>query len=185
MHIKCLFFAVLLITTEIFSQTLIISGEIKDAQSGEALPYGNVRVINTKLGTAANANGAYEIKLNSGNYSLVASYIGYYSDTVTVELKDNLAGVDFILRKTEILLPEIVIRPGENPALEIIRKAIEKKNERNSKLNSYEFEAYTKGLVRTTDEISARGRTVSAGIGTDDDSVDLKITGLLENQSRG
>jgi hypothetical protein len=185
MHLKYLLFAVFLIPTEIFSQTLIISGEIKDAHSGEALPYGNVRVINTKLGTAANANGAYVIKLTSGNYLLVASYIGYYSDTVTVELKDNLAGIDFILRKTEILLPEIVIRPGENPALEIIRKAIEKKNERNSKLNSYEFEAYTKGLVRTTDEISARGRTVSAGIGSGEDSVDLKITGLLENQSKG
>jgi hypothetical protein len=185
MHIKYLLFAVFLITTEIFSQTIIISGEIKDAQSGEALPYGNVRVINTKLGTAANVNGAYEIKLTSGNYSLVASYIGFYSDTVTVELKNNIAGIDFNLRKTEIILPEVVIYPGENPALEIIRKAIAKKNERNSKLNSYEFEAYTKGLVRTTDEISARGRTVSAGIGTDDDSVDLKITGLLENQSRG
>jgi len=42
-----------------------------------------------------------------------------------------------------------------------------------------------KDLFRTTDEISARGRTVSAGIGTDEDSVDLKITGLLENQSKG
>ena len=80
---------------------------------------------------------------------------------------------------------KIVILPGENPALEIIRKAIEKKKERNSKLNTYEFEAYTKGLIRTTDEISARGRTVSAGVGTSEDSADLKITGLLENQSRG
>ena len=54
-----------------------------------------------------------------------------------------------------------------------------------AKLNTYEFEAYTKGMVRTTDEISARGRTVSAGIGAGDDSVDLKITGILENQSKG
>ncbi|MDZ7625362.1 MAG: carboxypeptidase-like regulatory domain-containing protein [Ignavibacteriaceae bacterium] len=133
MQIKYLLFVVFLITIEIFSQTFTLSGRIADAQSGEALPYGNVRVINTALGTAANTNGDYEIKLTSGNYSLVASYIGYYSDTVTVELKNNLTGVDFILRKTEILLPEIVIKPGENPALEIIRKAIAKKNERNSK----------------------------------------------------
>jgi hypothetical protein len=185
MQINHLLLALFLITNSIFSQTLTISGKISDAQSGEALPYGNVRVINTTLGTAANTNGDYEIKLSSGTYSLVASYIGYYSDTVDVVLKNKIAGIDFTLRKTEILLPEIVIRPGENPALEIIRKAIEKKNERNSKLNAYEFEAYTKGLVRTTDEISARGRTVSAGIGSGEDSVDLKITGLLENQSKG
>ena len=185
MNIVYSLLAVFLISINTFSQTFTLSGRITDAQSGEALPYSNVRIINTTLGTAANTNGDYEIKLTSGTYSLVASYIGYYSDTVSVELKNNTMGINFSLRKTEIILPEIVIRPGENPALEIIRKAIEKKKERNSKLNSYEFEAYTKGLIRTTDEISARGRTVSAGIGTGEDSVDLKITGLLENQSKG
>jgi hypothetical protein len=162
-----------------------LSGKISDAQSGYALPYGNVRVLNTTLGTAANIDGEFEIKLAQGNYTLVASYIGYYSDTVDVDLSKNKKDVDFALKRTEILLPEIVILPGENPALEIIRKAIEKKQKRNEKLNSYEFEAYTKGLIRTTDEISTRGRTVSAGIGSGEDSVDLKITGILENQSKG
>ena len=185
MKINQLLLALFLITTNIFSQTFTLSGRINDSQSGEALPYSNVRVINTALGTAANTNGDYEIKLTSGTYSLVASYIGYYSDTVTVELKNNLAGIDFNLRKTEIILPEVVIYPGENPALEIIRKAIEKKKERNAKLNTYEFEAYTKGHIKTTDEISARGRTVSAGVGTESDSAKLKITGILENQSKG
>ncbi|MCL4280286.1 MAG: hypothetical protein KJZ60_11525, partial [Ignavibacteriaceae bacterium] len=85
----------------------------------------------------------------------------------------------------KIILQEIVILNGENPALQIIRKAIEKKKERNSKLNTYEFEAYTKGLIRTTDEISARGRSVSAGVDTESDSEKLKITGILENQSKG
>jgi hypothetical protein len=168
-----------------YSQTISLFGKIKDEQSGNALPYGNVRVLNTSLGTAANINGEFEIKLAKGNYTLLASYIGYYSDTVDVDLSKNMQDVDFSLRRTEILLPEIVILPGENPALEIIRRAIEKKKERNEKLNSYEFEAYTKGLIRTTDEISARGRTVSAGIGSGEDSVDLKITGILENQSKG
>ena len=185
MNIIYLIIAVLLISNNIFPQTYVLSGRITDSQSSESLSYGNVRVLNTTLGTAANANGNYELKLSPGEYSLVASYIGYYSDTIRVDLKKDLKGINFPLKKTEILLPDIVIRPGENPALDIIRKAIEKKNERISKLNTYEFEAYTKGMVRTTDEISARGRTVSAGIGAEDDSVDLKITGILENQSKG
>ena len=185
MNIIYLILAILLISNYTFSQTFVLSGRITDAQSGESLAYGNVRVLNTTLGTAANTNGDYELKLPSGEYSLVASYIGYYSDTIEVNLKKDLYEINFALRKTEILLPDIVIRPGENPALEIIRKAIQKKNERNLKLNTYEFEAYTKGLVRTTDEISARGRSVSAGIGAGEDSADLKITGILENQSKG
>lgn len=168
----------------VFPQLYSISGKITDSKTGEALPYVNVRVLNTSTGTAANLNGDYLIKLEPGNYVLIASYIGYYSDSASINLKEDL-NVNFQLRQTEIQLPEVVVLPGENPALEIIRKAIEKKNERNEKLSSYEFEAYTKGLIRTTDEISAKGRTVSAGVGTESDSADLKITGILENQSKG
>ena len=183
--IKYCLIILFLFSSFIYSQNFSLSGKISDAQSGDPLPYGNVRVLNTTLGTAANINGDFDIKLPKGNYILVASYIGYYSDTMDVDLNNNLQSVDFPLKKTEILLPEIVILPGENPALAVIRKAIEKKKERNAKLNSYEFEAYTKGLIRTTDEISARGRSVSIGVGAGEDSTDLKITGILENQSRG
>lgn len=185
MKIKYCLIILFLFPSFSFSQNFSLSGKISDAQSGDPLPYGNVRVLNATLGTAANINGDFEIMLPKGNYILVASYIGYYSDTIDVDLNNNFQSVDFPLKKTEILLPEIVILPGENPALAIIRKAIEKKKERNAKLNSYEFEAYTKGLIRTTDEISARGRSVSIGVGAGEDSTDLKITGILENQSRG
>jgi hypothetical protein len=185
MNIKYRLIILFLFPSLIYSQKFTLSGKISDAQSGDALLYANVRVLNTTLGTAANINGEFELKLAEGKYTLVASYIGYYSDTVTVDLSSNLQGVDFSLTKTEILLPEIVILPGKNPALEIIRKAIVEKKQRNEKLNTYEFEAYTKGLIRTTDEISARGRSVSAGIGGGQDSADLKITGILENQSKG
>lgn len=167
-----------------FSQTFTITGNAVDSRTNEPLPYVNIRVLNTSHGTAANVNGDFELKLKYGEYTLVASYIGYYSDTVEVTLNKNL-NLDFKLKQTDVSLPEIVILPGENPALEIISKAIEKKKERNAKLSSYEFEAYTKGLIRTTDEISAKGRTISSGIGSDEDSVDLKITGILENQSKG
>jgi hypothetical protein len=185
MKIIHLVFTFVVLASSLFSQTFELSGRITDAKSNEPLPYSNVRVLNSTLGTAANSKGNYELRLSAGKYTLVASYIGYFSDTIMVEINKNIEEVNFVLKETEIFLPDIVILPGENPALEIIRKAIQKKNERNEKLNSYEFEAYTKGIVRTTDEISARGRTVSAGIGTGEDSTDLMITGILENQSKG
>ena len=175
----------LLFNSQLYSQIYEISGRIVDTESEEPLSYGNIRVLNSTLGTAANLKGYYELKLSSGNYFLVASYIGYNSDTIEVNLNKSVAELNFSLKKAEVSLPDIIIRPGENPALEIIRKAVNKKNERNEELNSYEFEAYTKGLVRTTDEISARGRTVSTGLGTGEDSTDLRITGILENQSKG
>ena len=94
-----------------------------------------------------------------------------------------ISDLNFRLKKTEVRLPDVVILPGENPALEIIRKAIARKNEMNSKLLNYEFEAYTKGTVKTEDEIYSRGNRVSMGTGGSDSS-GLKITGILENQSK-
>ncbi len=167
-----------------FPQSFTVSGVVTDFNTNELLPYVNIRVQSTTMGTAANINGEYEIKLKAGQYGLVASYIGYYSDTAVVSLNRDL-NINFKLKQTDVLLPEIVILPGENPALDIIKKAINKRKERDSLLNNYEFEAYTKGLIRTTDEISAKGRTISTGVGSEDDSIDLRITGILENQSKG
>ena len=87
------------------------------------------------------------------------------------------------MKESKIELPEIVVRPGENPALEIIRKAIAEKNKRKSKIKSYEFEAYTKGLLLTQHDITAGRSSVTVGISAD--TSELKITGILENQSKG
>jgi len=166
------------------AQQFTIKGTVKDLQSGEALGYTNIRVAETTMGTAANLEGEYELKIKSGNYILVATYIGYYSDTVVVNVSEDISDLNFRLKKTEVLLPDVVILPGENPALEIIRKAIARKEEMNSKLLNYEYEAYTKGTVRTEGEIYSRGNRVSMG-SDDNDSSGMKITGILENQSKG
>lgn len=168
------------------AQLYSISGKVEAANSHKPLSYANIRVLNSTFGTAANINGEYELKLNSGKYFLIASYIGFESDTISVNVIENLNNMDFHLSQTNIDLPEIVIRPGENPAIEIIRKAIRKKEERNKKINTYEFNAYTKGIIKTQDEIDPsntnRGFSLNVGI---NDTVPLKITGILENESKG
>ena len=174
----------LIFSSNLWAQQFSIKGNIKDDESNKSLGYANVRVLGTTIGTAANLQGSYELILNAGKYTLVVSYIGYYSDTAYVYLGSDITDLNFRLKKSEITLPEVVVLPGENPALEIIRKAIQRKNIRNSNLNSYEFDAYTKGIVRTEDELLTRGRSVSTGISNNDTS-GLMITGILENQSKG
>jgi len=165
--------------TNISAQQFSIEGTVKDKETNKNLGYANIRVISTTIGTAANLQGSYELILNAGRHTLVVSYIGYYSDTVYVKLENDIINLNFRLKKTKVILPEVVILPGENPALEIIRKAIHRKNIRNSNLNSYEFDAYTKGIVRTEDELVGRGRSVSTGIGSSDTS-GLMITGISD-----
>lgn len=180
---KYFLFLFLLLSEAVYSQQFFIRGSVKDKSTGAALSYANIRVMNTSTGTTANKNGEYEIRLDAGTYRLIASFIGYNSDTLVINLKNNIRGINFNLVQTNINLPEITVKPGENPALRIIKRAIERKNERENRLNSYEFDSYTKGIIKTQKDISSSGRGVSMGLGNDTSA--LKITGLLENESKG
>jgi len=166
-----------------FAQKQTISGRVIDIYNDKPLSFANIRVVNSSLGTSANIEGSYELKLSKGNYKLVASFIGYKSDTINISLTNNI-DINFKLLKTPIQLDEVTVLPGENPALEVIRKAIETKNKRKEKLNSYEFFAYTKGIIKTTQDISAGSNSVGLNIG-EADTAKLKITGIVENESKG
>jgi hypothetical protein len=165
------------------AQNYSVSGSIIDLETKEHLGFANIRVINSNLGTSSNKHGDYELKLSAGNYILVASYIGYISDTIRVELKSNLRDISFFLEPSKVDLPEITILPGENPAIRIIKKAIERKILRNSLILQYEFEAYTKGVIITDQDLSGKGSGVSISIGSSDSS-EMQIGGILENKSR-
>ena len=166
------------------AQQLTIKGTVIDQNTNQPLSFANIRIFNSNLGSAANIVGEYELKIHKGTYKLIASYIGYYSDTVEVNLDQNLYDVNFSLLQTKVDLQEVVIIPGENPALEIIRKAIEKKNLRNQLIQTYEVEAYTKGIIRTTEDISANSNSIGVGLGGSD-TTELIISGILENHSKG
>ncbi len=172
-----------LLTSITFSQQFILKGKVKDKPTSSPLSYSNIRIAGTTLGTATNFEGNFELKLNRGNYKLIASFIGYRSDTISVTLESNKS-INFLLDPVQVNLQEITVFPGENPALEIIRRAINSKHERNNKLNTYEFHAYTKGLVKTTKDFTARNNSASLSIGTQDTGK-LKISGIIENESKG
>ncbi len=181
---KKILLIVIFFSSIIYAQQYTIDGRVENKVTHQLLSYANIRVLNSTNGTAANKEGDYELKLNAGKYLLVVSYIGYNSDTLSISVIQNLTGVNFYLSPSDIQLPEVVVKPGINPAIAIIEKAILKKEERNKKLNDYEFEAYTKGLIKTQHDISAHGNRVNVSLGAND-TIPLKITGILENESKG
>lgn len=169
--------------SSIYADQFSLKGKIIDKATGEALSFANIRIAGSSSGTAANLEGNFELKLKAGNYSIITSFIGYKSDTLNISLNDNKS----ILVKLEpiaVKLPEVTVLPGENPANEIIRRAISAKQEREKKIDSYIFKAYTKGLVKTTKDITTSDRSVGVSIGAKDTG-SLKITGIIENESRG
>ncbi len=178
------FILIITINISLSAQQYFIRGNVREAANKAPLSFSNIRVVNTTLGTSANKEGTFELKLKEGKYKLVASFIGYISDTVSINLVKNTEGINFYLKQTDIKFPEIVVKPGENPALRIISKAVQRKMERDKKLNSYVYEAYTKGIIKTQNDLIAGRNRINVGIGISD-TTKLKITGILENESRG
>ncbi len=172
----------LIFTSLTFSQQFILKGKVSDKTSYSPLVYATIRIAGTTSGTTTNFEGNFELRLQHGNYKLIASFIGYKSDTITVNLNANKS-ISFSLQQISVSFAEIKVLPGENPALEIIRQTIKAKHDRNNRLNSYEFHAYTKGLVKTTQDFSSHGNNVGLSIGQD--TAQLKITGIIENESKG
>ena len=59
------------------SQSLEISGVIKDGQTGETIPGASVALKGTLLGTFSEFDGTYVLKVNSLSDTLEVSFIGY------------------------------------------------------------------------------------------------------------
>jgi hypothetical protein len=180
---KLLYLLLFLVLTSLtYSQQFTIKGRVTDKTSASPLAYATIRVIGLNAGTTTNPEGNFELRLQRGIYKFIASFIGYQSDTVLVDLNTNKS-VHFTLQQVSVSFAEIKVLPGENPALEIIRQTIKAKHERNRRLNSYEFHAYTKGLIKTTQDFSTRSNKVDLSVGKD--TAQLKITGIIENESKG
>jgi Family of unknown function (DUF5686)/CarboxypepD_reg-like domain len=174
--------SVLLLSSITSAQQFVLRGNVSDKTNSARLIYANIRILGASTGTTSSIEGTYELRLRPGKYMLAASYIGYMTDTLSVNVTSD-AKVNFKLEPLPVRMSEITVIPGVNPALEIIRKAIAAKRIRNEILNSYEFRSYTKGLIKTTKELSSKDSKFDLSV-TSKDTSKLKITGMIENSSR-
>src|SRR5260221_8475428 len=79
-----------------------ITGKILDGSNGTNLPDAVIKLDGLPKGTSSDLDGKYEINgLKSGAYTLRASYVGYITKTLHLELKPGEA-----LEMDIILLPE-------------------------------------------------------------------------------
>lgn len=78
--------ALFFITATIHAQT-IVKGIVKEVQEEEEtpLPFANVYIEGTTIGTTTNLDGFYELNLEPGTYTVSFSFIGY--DKVSKEIK--------------------------------------------------------------------------------------------------
>jgi len=133
-------FLFLIIATTSHTQ---VSGFILD-QSGEPLPGASVLLRNTTRGVTTNTTGYFHLVSTPDTFTLVISYVG--SKTKYIQAKRN-SRLRITLEEEVIEMAEVVIKSGENPAIPIIRKAIEKRKELADIRDRYRTTAYTKGVI--------------------------------------
>ncbi|MRR11449.1 carboxypeptidase-like regulatory domain-containing protein, partial [bacterium] len=138
-----------------------LRGIVTDAATGQTLAAANVRVLGSSLGTICNADGRFALSLAPGTYTVVVSSLGYRPDTLRFELDGSVTRT-IALQPSEILLPEVVVT-SEDPALAIIRRAIENKRKWAERLATYEMEAFTRQTVRRDTAIAAIAESYTRG----------------------
>lgn len=136
------------ILSSLFSKAGKISGVITD-EKGNALPYASVSIKGTTKGTNSNSSGRFSITLSPGEYTLVAQYVGYAKQEKHISVTNEDQTVDFKLSIQELTLSEVIVKKGEDPAYEIIRNAIRKRDFYNNQVDSFSVNVYIKGLMRS------------------------------------
>jgi hypothetical protein len=93
------------------TSTGIIKGRVFEADSGESMPYTNIYIAGTSIGTMAFTDGYYIIRgLRPGTYTLKASYISYAVGSATVTLEPGQVVVlDFRLDRQAILVDAVEV----------------------------------------------------------------------------
>lgn len=96
-------------TTAYAQQKFTISGTIRDKKTGETMIGVTVFPLEiTGTGTTCNEYGFYSLTLPEGKYNMACSFIGYKTDTLTVNLNGNIK-LDRYLSDNSLLIKEVVV----------------------------------------------------------------------------
>ena len=95
----------------LLAQNFTVSGKISD-DKGALIPFGTVYLKNATLGTSANAEGFYTLKIPSGKQDLIFRAVGYKllikQLNVTQNLELNVLLVDEIYQLKMLWLRQMV-----------------------------------------------------------------------------
>ena len=122
-----------------------ISGIVLDLRTEQPLPFATV-ITNHNLGTVTDIDGKFELNAIDSISNITITYLGYETKTVPV---NQQSFYKIQLAETAQALNEVVVVARENPALELIRRAIKRKKNNNPEqaLESFSFKSYSKLIV--------------------------------------
>jgi hypothetical protein len=127
------------------SQQTIITGTVSDAGTGEKLPYVSVRFVDSKIGTLTDSVGGFKIETYYATDSLRFSLSGFVAQTIRIK-RDESQQINVQLGiLTDDLAEIVILTPDEFPSTRLHKRMVANKPINNKeKLNSYEYDLYSK-----------------------------------------
>ena len=176
----CYFLLFLSFSSVTFSQ---VSGVVTDT-NGTTLPFVNVYVENTNIGTTTNGDGQYTLddkwfdhKNNlEESVTVVFQYLGFTTIKKTIKLKERGISLDVSLTAETTSLDEVVVEAGVNPADAIVKAAIAKRKENLESVASYTASFYSRGLWKVK---NAPEKMLGQEVGDLGGGLDSTRTGII------
>jgi len=130
------------------AQPALLEGKVSDLNSNASLAFVSISVKGTSQGTLSDIDGKFSLPLPSADVSVVFSYLGYEPFELLLSAGKNITDLRVKLRPKSVLLKEVKILPGVNPADRVIRRASENRNINNpEKMRSFSYTSYNKMYV--------------------------------------
>ena len=146
MKIIPIVFLLILCSVDLFGG--IITGTIRDRESGEPISLASIQTENGGQAMPCNELGQYRLVLKPGKYRLKFSHIAHNSEWIDVFVADSKITLDVALLPAIMELKPIRVYDRRyDPAQRIIVEAIRHKEEILSQLQNYKCDAYTREVL--------------------------------------
>lgn len=156
------------------AQNATVTGVILDKEMfNDPLPFANIMIKGTKIGTTTDEKGKYTLTLKPGSYTLVISFLGYDTKEIPFSVKANEKKViNYTLESNGVQFEDVVIvqtvsKEKESALLQEQQKAVEIKQSIGAE------EISKKGIG---DVAAAVAKTT--GISKQEGSSDIYVRGL-------
>ncbi len=133
----------ILMNTLLQAQTITIFGNISDKNTGEKLPYVNIGVENTSIGTISNEKGDFVLAVPEKHkaQNFVVSMVGYESQKFSVEKNTGKATLTVKLVSIDFNISEVKVVDKSMFAYKIVKTAAEKIKD-NYLQGPYNYKSY-------------------------------------------
>ncbi len=125
-------------------QATVVTGKVTESETGDPIPFASIIFKGTTIGANTDFEGKFTLRTTKKVDSLQVVYVGFRPRTKAVKYGISQV-INFQLAPSSYEKVEIEVIAGENPAYEIIRRAVRNKD-RNDRKNilDYEYESYNK-----------------------------------------